>query len=226
MRGIVDAQIRAALAQGQPVPIPKSGCDTGSRVGMSIAGALRPDYWPSTALTGTQDVSRTRRHRFRSHCRTGCSRRTARRSFCYFCACNKVITHDHGCSARYLSYLVREMDLAASHLGSDRRTVQLHLGGGTPTFFPVAELEELSSNCRTASRSRSTQNLPSKLIHEPSAPERFHHSRASASTERASTYRTLLPTFSKLSIASSRSMWWNAHSAAHAMRDFSQSTST
>ncbi|CAB3670875.1 Oxygen-independent coproporphyrinogen III oxidase [Paraburkholderia rhynchosiae] len=65
------------------------------------------------------------------------------RSLCYFCACNKVITHDHGCSARYLSYLVREMDLVASHLGPDRRTVQLHLGGGTPTFFPVAELEDL-----------------------------------------------------------------------------------
>ncbi|MGF6805008.1 coproporphyrinogen III oxidase-like Fe-S oxidoreductase [Paraburkholderia sp. Clong3] len=35
------------------------------------------------------------------------------------------------------------MDLVASHLGPDRRTVQLHLGDGTPTFFPVAELEEL-----------------------------------------------------------------------------------
>src|SRR5690606_5470026 len=39
-------------------------------------------------------------------------------SLCYFCACNKIITQDHGRSAEYLRYLDKEMALAASHLGA------------------------------------------------------------------------------------------------------------
>ncbi|TCT03036.1 oxygen-independent coproporphyrinogen III oxidase [Paralcaligenes ureilyticus] len=62
---------------------------------------------------------------------------------CYFCACNKVITHDHGRSAEYVRYLDKEMALVALHMGSDRRVAQLHLGGGTPTFLSDAELQWL-----------------------------------------------------------------------------------
>jgi oxygen-independent coproporphyrinogen-3 oxidase len=69
-------------------------------------------------------------------------------SLCYFCACNKIITRDHGRTAGYLRYLAREMDLVAAHLGSDRRAVQLHLGGGTPTFLSAAELAELMGMLR------------------------------------------------------------------------------
>lgn len=69
-------------------------------------------------------------------------------SLCYFCACNKIITRDHGRTAGYLSYLAKEMDLVAEHLGRDRRTIQLHLGGGTPTFLSGAELAELMESLR------------------------------------------------------------------------------
>ncbi|WP_206955467.1 oxygen-independent coproporphyrinogen III oxidase [Trinickia acidisoli] len=66
---------------------------------------------------------------------------------CYFCACNKIITRDHSRAAQYLDYLLREMALVAPELGADRRTShvqQLHLGGGTPTFFSIAELGRLN----------------------------------------------------------------------------------
>ncbi|MET3229325.1 UNVERIFIED_ORG: oxygen-independent coproporphyrinogen III oxidase [Burkholderia sp. 1263] len=69
-------------------------------------------------------------------------------SLCYFCACNKIITRDHGRAAEYLRYLGREMDLVVPHLGRDRRTQQLHLGGGTPTFFSLAELAQLMDMLR------------------------------------------------------------------------------
>lgn len=69
-------------------------------------------------------------------------------SLCYFCACNKIITQDHSRVAQYLRYLDREMALVSSHLGPDRRTVQLHLGGGTPTFFSPDELRQLMSMLR------------------------------------------------------------------------------
>ncbi|HJV84265.1 MAG TPA: oxygen-independent coproporphyrinogen III oxidase [Noviherbaspirillum sp.] len=69
-------------------------------------------------------------------------------SLCYFCACNKIITQDHARVAEYLRYLDKEMALVASQIGSDRKTVQLHLGGGTPTFFNAGELRELMDMVR------------------------------------------------------------------------------
>src|SRR5690606_4288807 len=70
------------------------------------------------------------------------------RSLCYFCSCNKNITQDYGRSAEYIRYVSKEMDLLAPHLGQDRRTVQMHLGGGTPTFMSHAELAELMEATR------------------------------------------------------------------------------
>src|SRR5690606_1134972 len=64
-------------------------------------------------------------------------------SLCYFCACNKIITRDHGRTAQYLDYVEKEMNLTSRYLGSDRRTAQLHLGGGTPTFLSAEELTRL-----------------------------------------------------------------------------------
>ncbi|MDQ3060832.1 MAG: oxygen-independent coproporphyrinogen III oxidase [Pseudomonadota bacterium] len=69
-------------------------------------------------------------------------------SLCYFCACNKIITKEHGRTAEYLRYLDKEMALVAAHLGSDRKAVQLHLGGGTPTFFNADELGQLMAMLR------------------------------------------------------------------------------
>ena len=69
-------------------------------------------------------------------------------SLCYFCACNKIITQDHGRVTEYLRYLDKEMAMVASHLGPDRKTVQLHLGGGTPTFFNADELRQLMDMVR------------------------------------------------------------------------------
>ncbi|MFA5665198.1 oxygen-independent coproporphyrinogen III oxidase [Castellaniella sp.] len=69
-------------------------------------------------------------------------------SLCYFCACNKIITRDHSRSAEYLQVLFQEMDLLDPHLGSHRQAVQLHLGGGTPTFLSAAELGSLMDHLR------------------------------------------------------------------------------
>lgn len=70
-------------------------------------------------------------------------------SLCYFCACNKIITKDHGRTTEYLRYLAKEMALVAARIGPDRRTAQLHFGGGTPTFLSPAELRELMAMLRS-----------------------------------------------------------------------------
>jgi oxygen-independent coproporphyrinogen-3 oxidase len=70
-------------------------------------------------------------------------------TICYYCACNKIITKDHGRSAKYLRYLAREMALQTSFLDpADNRVEQLHWGGGTPTFLSNAEMRDLMTSIR------------------------------------------------------------------------------
>lgn len=64
-------------------------------------------------------------------------------TLCWFCGCTTVITLDHGRSAAYVEQLGREMELMAQRLHPDRRAVQLHFGGGTPTFLPPDQLRRL-----------------------------------------------------------------------------------
>ena len=64
-------------------------------------------------------------------------------TICYYCGCNKVVTKDHGRSAKYLRYLDREFSLVAGILDGNRRAGQVHLGGGTPTFLSSEELRTM-----------------------------------------------------------------------------------
>jgi oxygen-independent coproporphyrinogen-3 oxidase len=64
-------------------------------------------------------------------------------TICYYCACNKIITKDHGRSAKYLRYLGEEMELIASHVEPGAAVTQLHWGGGTPTFLSADEMTRL-----------------------------------------------------------------------------------
>ncbi|MBL8510108.1 MAG: oxygen-independent coproporphyrinogen III oxidase [Betaproteobacteria bacterium] len=62
---------------------------------------------------------------------------------CYYCGCNKIVTRNHGHATQYLSYLAHEIKLTAEQLAGHRRVEQLHLGGGTPTFLSLAEIQQL-----------------------------------------------------------------------------------
>ena len=70
-------------------------------------------------------------------------------TICYYCACNKIITKDHGRSAKYLAYLDKEIELQAAALGGSRQVTQLHLGGGTPTFLSHDEMRQLMDSVRS-----------------------------------------------------------------------------
>lgn len=54
---------------------------------------------------------------------------------CYYCACNKIITRNHAQADDYLRYLEKDIRWQLAHIDGSRRVVQLHLGGGTPTFI-------------------------------------------------------------------------------------------
>ena len=64
-------------------------------------------------------------------------------SLCWYCGCTTVITADQNQSARYVQYLAREMDLVKPLLNPRRKVVQLHFGGGTPTFSLPDEIRRL-----------------------------------------------------------------------------------
>jgi oxygen-independent coproporphyrinogen-3 oxidase len=72
-------------------------------------------------------------------------------NICYYCGCNKIITKDHGRSAKYIRYLAREMNLVTRALGAENKRLpvtQLHWGGGTPTFLSRDEMRELMQRIR------------------------------------------------------------------------------
>ena len=64
------------------------------------------------------------------------------RSLCYFCACNKIITHQYGLASSYLDNVLREAQWYRERVARAPVT-QLHLGGGTPTFLNDGDLRRL-----------------------------------------------------------------------------------
>ncbi len=63
------------------------------------------------------------------------------RNACYFCGCNVVFTSKEDKMLRYLEYLKREMNILSEHIDIKREVIQLHFGGGTPTFFTAEQLK-------------------------------------------------------------------------------------
>jgi len=70
-------------------------------------------------------------------------------SLCWYCGCTTVITSNQGASARYLEYLARELAMMAALIGKERKAVQLHFGGGTPTFLLPDEIRTLGKTIRS-----------------------------------------------------------------------------
>lgn len=64
-------------------------------------------------------------------------------SLCTYCGCNKKITTNHGVEEPYLKALEKEFALYTRLFNTKPVIRELHLGGGTPTFFAPKNLERL-----------------------------------------------------------------------------------
>lgn len=64
-------------------------------------------------------------------------------SICTFCGCNKRITKNHNVENPYIDALLKEWTLYCEILGKRPLIKEIHLGGGTPTFFSTQNLENL-----------------------------------------------------------------------------------
>ncbi|MDR0579283.1 MAG: oxygen-independent coproporphyrinogen III oxidase [Campylobacteraceae bacterium] len=65
------------------------------------------------------------------------------RSACYFCGCSVVYTSKEEKKERYIEYLKKELAILSRFLDTSREVLQLHFGGGTPTFFDALQLEDI-----------------------------------------------------------------------------------
>ena len=64
-------------------------------------------------------------------------------SLCTFCGCNKRITRRHEVESPYIAAVLEEWDLYVNLLGEKPVIKEIHLGGGTPTFFSPENLRLL-----------------------------------------------------------------------------------
>ena len=70
-------------------------------------------------------------------------------SLCTYCACNTRITVNHKVEVPYLEALLNEWDLYLNLFDEKPKIKELHLGGGTPTFFKAENLKRLISGILT-----------------------------------------------------------------------------
>ncbi len=64
-------------------------------------------------------------------------------SLCTFCACNRRITINHAVEKPYVEALLKEWDLYLQLFDDKPVLKEIHLGGGTPTFFQPENLKLL-----------------------------------------------------------------------------------
>lgn len=65
-------------------------------------------------------------------------------SLCTYCGCNTRITKNHKVEEPYIDALLKEWKMYKSVLGRQSLNIaEIHLGGGTPTFFEAENLQRL-----------------------------------------------------------------------------------
>lgn len=63
-------------------------------------------------------------------------------SLCYYCGCNKIVTRHQDKADEYLETLFKEIE-SRGQIFTNRQVVQLHLGGGTPSFLTESQISRL-----------------------------------------------------------------------------------
>ncbi|MBI2996714.1 MAG: oxygen-independent coproporphyrinogen III oxidase [Candidatus Melainabacteria bacterium] len=69
-------------------------------------------------------------------------------SRCHFCACNVVISKKKSITESYLEHIKKEIRNLSQLVHNSRLVEQIHLGGGTPTYFNPFELNALFTTVR------------------------------------------------------------------------------
>jgi oxygen-independent coproporphyrinogen-3 oxidase len=65
------------------------------------------------------------------------------KELCYYCACNKKVTRNTQLAEVYLQHLDKEIEMHGKLFDRDRQVIQLHFGGGTPTYYDDIQLRHI-----------------------------------------------------------------------------------
>ncbi len=66
-------------------------------------------------------------------------------ALCTYCGCNKRITKNHKVESPYIETVLKEWRIYLENLDQRPTIKEIHLGGGTPTFFDAENLKKLIS---------------------------------------------------------------------------------
>lgn len=70
------------------------------------------------------------------------------RSLCYYCGCHMKVTQRAATIQRYVDALKQEIDQMAARVPDERPVVQMHWGGGTPTYLTAEQIRDLGQHIR------------------------------------------------------------------------------
>ena len=87
------------------------------------------------------------------------------RSLCYYCGCHMKVTQKPETIATYLDALKQEIDLMAAEMNTARPVVQMHWGGGTPTYLTAEQIRDLGAHLHD--RFRFTEDAEISLEADP-----------------------------------------------------------
>lgn len=103
-------------------------------------------YWEDTGISPSEWIEHLRRGIQADNGREGISlyiHLPYCESLCTYCGCNTRITVNHGVERPYIEALLAEWKLYREAIGTQLTIREIHLGGGTPTFFSESHLEML-----------------------------------------------------------------------------------
>lgn len=93
-------------------------------------------------------------------------------ALCTYCGCNKRITRNRAVVSPYLEAMLKEWEMYVSRLGREIQVSEIHLGGGTPTFFSPDELERLMTGI--LARAKLTTDHELSVEADPRVTSREH----------------------------------------------------
>lgn len=103
-------------------------------------------YWDETTFTTEKWIESFQKTFSESNSKNGISlyiHLPFCESMCTFCGCNKRITKNHSVEEKYIQAVLKEWNLYCGLLPEKPIIKEIHLGGGTPTFFSKNNLEQL-----------------------------------------------------------------------------------
>lgn len=82
---------------------------------------------------------------------------------CWYCGCNTKITRRYTPVEDYVHLLLREIDILAAHIGTDRILSNIHFGGGSPGMLRGGDFALIMEKLRTTFHTRKDAEIALEL---------------------------------------------------------------